>query len=309
MIISELHNSTGFFSCFFFMMNHYIYSKYNNLNFKINSDNWLFKHSNGWLDYFEDISLLNNENNSISSNNTSEIFKIAKYGDILHNYSIIEYKKVLWDIYKYNKNTIKHINETKSKLGLINLEYGSIFIRRGDKLFYESKYFPTEKYVELLLEKYPDCKIIFLQTDDYNTYIDIEKYINSKELNIQLITLCNKNQKGVMTYNHGHVYTNIPKNSHYINNIKNELLFTKPVTEMSKDEIYNHTMTMLVGLDIVFHSKYCIFDYQSNVSRFIKLAHYTPENVFDIEGIELDMKKEICPAYTLCAYNNDFVYE
>jgi len=296
-IISILPESTGFFSSVFFFMNHYIYCKKNKLNFKIISNKWLFSYINGWNDYFENILQITDDNSELD-------IKYVKYGDILYNYPIFEYKNVLWDIYKYNNHTISHINTTIQNLGLENKEYGSIFIRRGDKLFYESKFYPTEKYVDLLLEKYPDCKIIFLQTDDYNTYIDIEKYINSKQLNIKLITLCNKNQKGVMTYNHGHIYTNITKNSEYINNIRNELILTKPVTEMSKDEIYNHTMTMLVGLDIVFHSKYCILDYQSNVSRFIKLAHDIPENVFDIDGFQLDLNKEICPAYPESVYND-----
>jgi len=299
MIISELNNCSGFFSSFFFMMNHFLYSKKNNLNFRIDSNNWLFKYNNGWLDYFEDISFYNNENIVLNSNN-----KIAKFGNILYNYPIIEYKNILWDVYKYNKNTIENINNTKLKLGLENIDYGAIYIRRGDKLLVESKLYSTEKYIKLLLEKYPQCKIIFLQTDDYNSYIDIDNYIKTRNLDIKILTLCEKHERGTLVDNIGPIKTNIVKNSDYVNNIKNELSVTKPVTAMTNIEKYNHTMTMLVAIDIVINSKYCVFDYQSNISRFIKLAHKNPKNVFDIDGFELDLNKEFCPAYPESVYND-----
>jgi len=51
---------------------------------------------------------------------------------------------------------------------------------------------------------------------------------------------------------------------------------------MNKDEILEHTLNMIIGIDIVLKSKYCVTDYQSNVSRFIKIAHNNFNNVFSI---------------------------
>ena len=55
MIISIFDNKSGFFSMFFFFVNHYIYALKNNLNFEINNANWLFKYNLGWEDYFENM--------------------------------------------------------------------------------------------------------------------------------------------------------------------------------------------------------------------------------------------------------------
>jgi hypothetical protein len=73
---------------------------------------------------------------------------------------------------------------------------------------------------------------------------------------------------------------------------------------MNTDEIYKHTLDMVIGIDILIYSKYCVLDYQSNVSRFIKLTHYHPENVIDVEGFDLDLEKEICPAFPESVYKN-----
>ena len=56
---------------------------------------------------------------------------------------------------------------------------------------------------------------------------------------------------------------------------------------------------MLVGIDIVLHSNICITDYQSNVARFIKLAHTNPKNVYDVTqpDFNLDNNKVIMPSY------------
>ena len=57
MIISILDKTSGFFSMFFFTINHYIYCIKNNINFKLDTSNWLFKFEKGWEDYFESIDI------------------------------------------------------------------------------------------------------------------------------------------------------------------------------------------------------------------------------------------------------------
>jgi len=70
---------------------------------------------------------------------------------------------------------------------------------------------------------------------------------------------------------------------------------------MNKDEIYKHTLEMIIGIDIVVKSNICICDLQSNVARFIKLAHNNPQNVFDIinPNYQNDYNKIIIPWYNI----------
>jgi hypothetical protein len=295
-IVSNLTKNTGsgFYSQLFFTLNHYIYCKSNNINFKINSDTWLFSHKNGWSDYFNNVEL-----NFYESN----IIKNYKTTDILGKYTVQNYIDAIHDIYVYNENTITEINKIKNQFNLIDFQYDSIFIRRGDKLANESRYYPEELYLKLLLQKNPNCSIIFLQTDDYNSYLNLQKYINDNDLSIKLYTICNENSKGAILSKNQKKYLNYhfnndKQNSKYISTIITELNNTKTVEDMNKDEIYTHVLNMLIGIDISLHSNICITDYQSNVARFVKLAHTNPDNVYNIinQYTNLDYNKIIMPA-------------
>ena len=159
--------------------------------------------------------------------------------------------------------------------------------------------------MDLLLIKNPDCNTIFLQTDDYNCFLDIESYVKPRD--IKVITLCDSKFKGGMVIfdrNHQLILTRgefIENNEHteYFKNVVDNLNQIKPVNEMNSDEIYQHTMDMIVGVDIVLHSKICILDNQSNVSRFISISHDNIENVFDIRcpDSNYNMEKTLNPAF------------
>ena len=293
-VISVLNKYSGFYSMFFFFVNHYIYSVKNNKNFKIHNDNWLFKSVLGWEDYFENIDI---------NNKISDKILLGHFNLTLSEYSIKEYKEVLNNIYIYNKNTIKLIENRKIKLNLKNNNYNSIFIRRGDKLLSESDYIPAENYLIYLLELNPQCKNIYLQTDDYNCFIELNDYINKHGLDINLITTCEKNCKGMITFSQ-HKYNilnnNIKKkeNVNYLKNNIETLSKYKPVDKMDSKEIYNHTLEMLIGIDIVLNSNIVVTDYSSNVARFIKLKHYNNDSVYDVisKSNSIDYNKLICPS-------------
>jgi hypothetical protein len=268
-------------------MNHYLYCKYNNKNFKIDDRTWLFKIKNGWTDYFEKIELIKNNNNN--NNNNTEI-TTAKHGITLADYSIQEYKNIIPEIYIYNEHTKQEINKVKLQFNLIDNEYDAIFIRRGDKLISESKKIDETTYIDLLLKKNPFCSTIFLQTDDYNSFIGLEKYIKEHNLNIKIHTICDKNSLGVV------VFSNLKKQ---FNDKTNNITQNKSVDEMNHDEKYKHTMDMIIGVDILRKSNICVTDFQSNVARFVKLAHNNSDNVFDVlSNNNIDYTKKICPAYS-----------
>ena len=296
-ITSVMNNIAGFYSMFFFTINHYIYCKKNRVSFQLDTKNWLFKYKNGWTDYFEPIDFLETEQNDSTETIYSHNAEIEKF-------PIWEYRKFLLnEIYIYNDQVKIKIAETNSQLGLIKGEYDSIFIRRGDKLFSESSFYPTEKYMDLVIQKNPQCKILFIQTDDYNCVLDAEKYIQENNLSIQIMTLCHPLTKGMVILKKILDTENVEgrneNHKEYLNSIKAGLAEIKSVDNMNPDEIYQHTLEMLVGIDIVLHSNICILDGQSNVSRFICITHDYPENVFDFRfpNDHFDMNRTTCPAW------------
>jgi hypothetical protein len=290
-IISKLDYSAGFYSQIFFLINHYIYCKENKKNFKIDSNDWIYKSKDGWTDYFENIEL-----NFYDSNSESNSEKIYGHNNTLYDYNLESYKKAIPEIYIYNQSLINNINNIKKNFNLI--EYDSIYIRRGDKLVDEIKLSQESIYIKLLLEKNPNCKTIFLQTDDYICFINLQKYINENGLNIRLVTICNETSYGAITNNHykNKFNNSLKENSEYISSIRDKLENTKPIEYMNNKEKYEHTMELLTGVDICLHSNICICDFSSNVSRFIKLAHDNTNNVFDIHNRNFDFSEKICPA-------------
>jgi len=292
-----LNKSAGFYSQFFFTMNHYIYCKKNNIDFKIDSNEWLFKFMNGWTDYFNDVHLFFKNNNY-----KDDEVKYLKHCDVIKDYNIKEYKNIISDLYLYNEKTLKKINEMKTKLNLEKNNYDSIFIRRGDKLVGESMYINAVEYLKILLKKNSNVKKIFLQTDDYNCYLELIEYIVNNNLNIQLLTLCEEHLRGgfiILTYYKNRILSNDVdiENTNYLNSYNQ--ITNKSVDMMNNVEIYEHTMNMIIGIDIVLNSNICITEYSSNVARFIKLAHNNSNNVFNICDLnnEIDYNKCICPAY------------
>ena len=292
MIKSVFDKSSGFFSMLFFFVNHYIYAIKNNFNFKIYSEKWLFKYKLGWEDYFENIDICDKPEGQVMIGNSNTT---------LSNYSIQEYKNVLDNFYKYNKNTIQLINQKKKELNLLEKEYSSIFIRRGDKLLWESDYIHSKEYLKYLLEINPNCNLIFLQTDDYNCYLELDNYIKSNNLNIKVLTMCNQDCKGmiIFSFHKNNILKHNFKRSNNIDYLKknlNSLSKFKSVEKMNNNEIYNHTMEMIIGIDIVLSSNIVVTDYSSNVARFIKLKHKNSDSVYDFisKTNRLDFNKISC---------------
>lgn len=310
MIISHIQTKdAGFFSSFFFMVNHYIYGKLNNTSFKLVTDKWLFKYEKGWEDYFLPIDFYKKNNNQIEK-------VIYDHAIILDNYPWKMYCQMIPHIYKYNSKTETIINTSKNILSWATNEYATIFIRRGDKLITESILIPSENYLLYLLELYPECNKVFLQTDDYNVFLELieykEKHPNLKHIDIQ--TFCKKECVGGMVitmYSHNY-YTKTESTQQPIMNLTQQYTHNnlehlkkyKPLEMQTPTEVYEHTMDMLIGIDMVFHGRICITDYQSNVTRFVKLGHPNMDSVYDIirRTNLINLYNTKCPAYN-CFYS------
>jgi hypothetical protein len=287
-IISHMGKNAGFFSMLHRSLNHYLTAKKQNVNFVLKTTNWLYKSKNGWSDYFKCADIYTNSYTNLPTLNVS-------HSDVLDKFTINDYKYALHEYYKYNDDTQHKILEVTNLLKL-DKNYDSIFIRRGDKLSNESKFLSTDKYIEILLNKNPYCHTIFLQTDDYNTYIDLQNYNETNQLNLRIITLCPKSRTGIIVNNHEKKNIADKKNTHkniennnYINEIYDNITSSTTVEDMDSTEIYNHVLDMLIGIDIIANSNICLLDYQSNVSRFIKLYHKNSHNVFTIEHPNQDI--------------------
>ena len=287
-LVSNWDNVSGFYSELFFKLNHYLYCKKYNINYKTNSDNWPYKYKNGWTDYFQDVELKLNDINTTENSNL--IHTEPGCCNSLEEFKVKDYVAIIPEYYKYKPEIQTIINKKKNDLGLINGDYGSIYIRRGDKLVDEINLIHTDKFIEKLLLKYPECKTIFLQTDDYNCFIDLQNYIKDNNLDIKPITLCPENRFGSVSNNVWMDKINDKlkdknkdknyANKEYLEKIKSNL--SKTITEMTPDEIYEHTIELITSVDICINSKFCVCDYKSNVSRFIKVAHKNIMNVFDV---------------------------
>ena len=295
-IVSTMNATSGFYSMLFFNLNHYLYCKRNQINFQLNTSNWLFKSHHGWTDYFLPIELVYN-NNTLPPCEKS-------HGDVLADYNIHDYKEAIDDVYKYNERTLKNIDNIRQQLGLPH-EYDAIFIRRGDKLAEESKLISESSYMDILRSFSSNCRHLFVQTDDYICIHNLQKYIDIYHLPIKIYTLSTPEQVGVIVT--GEQKTRLENasktnetNKTYLSDIMQQLQNTKPVDEMDEEEVYDHVITMIAGIEILKHSHYCILDYQSNVSRFIKLFHTRPEHVIDVlqPHQDIDYNKLICPSYS-----------
>lgn len=298
MITSILDKKAGFYSILFFTINHYIYCKKNNISFRLDSSNWLFKSVEGWTDYFQNIDFDGEstvEDRILGHNQLAGDFNMHEYQNTIHK-----------EFYLYNEKVQKEIDDKKKELGLFAGEYDAVFIRRGDKLCCESKFFETGKYVDLLLQKHPECKTIFLQTDDYNCFLDLQKYVEERNLEIRVVTICDPNTKGMVVFErelsvdlHNCKIGGNVANIEYLEKVADHLQNATPVEKMNADEIYRHTIDMLIGIDIALWSDHCVLDWQSNVARFISVAHIESTKLYDIRfpTEHLNMGWTMCPAY------------
>ena len=295
-----MDKSAGFFSTFFFSLNHYIYCKKNNISFQLDTHNWLYKSLYGWTDYFRPIDFQG------SADNKDEVI-IKRHNELLGDFSVQEYRDVILnDVYKYDEDLQKIIEEKKRIYHLHPGTYDAIYIRRGDKLLAESQYKKADQYAELLLQKNPDCKRIFLQTDDYNSFLELNDYIHRNNLPITVLTFCEPSSKGVIVYDtkleiqsDNCVIRGDPFHQEYFGKVERDLKNTKTLDKMDSQEIKAHMIDLLLGVEIVLHSQYCILDKYSNVSRFISIAHDQYNNVFDARYPEENMQMywTKCPAY------------
>lgn len=324
----------GFFSSLFFMINHYLYAKINKRPFRLNTENWLFKSEKGWTDYFLPIDF--DPLIPVSSGKIQEQ-EIHGHAQLLANYPMILYRTIIPEIYRLNPTVLAEIEKARITFDQFrenspirqllqspppnpgSQDYGALFIRRGDKLIEESILITAEHYLTYLIEIYPTVQTVFVQTDDYNVFLELLTYQAQTPTiqHIQLYTLCKPHLKGGMVITkHYYDYCRSPafeteiqkirlaQNREYLLNHQENLKAFVPLEMQTPDEIREHTTDMLVGIDFLLKSKVCVTDYLSNVTRFIKFAHPNIDAVYDVlrHTNQFNMHIVGCPAYAMNFY-------
>ena len=320
------------------MVNHYLYAKINKHSFRLKTDKWLFKAEKGWEDYFLPIDFdpfpvpsQPNKKNQIQIN------EIHNHATILANYPMELYRTIIPEIYRLNPVVREALDDARFTFAQFQsgspnrmnqkdllaapaaFDYGGLFIRRGDKLIEESLMIPAENYLLFLLEIYPNVQTVFVQTDDYNVFLELLAYQEKtpKIQHIQLYTLCKPHLKGGMVITkHYYDYcqdpdfeTNIekipiPQNQDYLRTNRENLKAFVPIEMQTPEQVREHTTAMLIGIDFLLKSKVCVTDYLSNVTRFIKFAHPNIDAVYDVlrRTNKLDMRIVGCPGYGMNFY-------
>ena len=94
------------------------------------------------------------------------------------------------------------------------------------------------------------------------------------------------------------------ENQPYIDKVRHINKKNKVIFDLNKEEMLEHMLTFLIGLDIVLNSNLCATDYSSNVARFIKLwkgettfTVFKGESAYHSAGEDMNMNIVRCPAY------------
>lgn len=200
-IVSVMDRDAGFYSLFFFAVYNYLRCQKQGVGFRLDTQNWLFKAKHGWTDYFQEVVDLPDTQNPEDTTTLHYFTHQENLRALPLQFTQHEYRAaILNTLYRYNDVVQQTIQQTKQRLGLTSGEYDAIFIRRGDKLCSETLYIPTEVYMNNLLQKHPTCHTVFLQTDDYNAFLDIQSYIQTRGLAIRVVTLCSPEHRGEWWY-------------------------------------------------------------------------------------------------------------
>lgn len=282
-IFYDCDTDTGFYSFYLYFIKTIIYCY--NIKEKLNlyDEKWKFSGGNGLSDYFnlENIEVINKINNIPCS--TNNIVYNHMQSTPNKYYTLNMYKEFIKKVYILNNRVLHVLEKYKFSINLPE-KYNSIFIRTGDKLIKESIYYDVSNYINYILSLKSDIKDVFIHSDDHAEVLKCIHFIKDNNIDLNVYYITDETEVG------GAVICSV-----YINKMPKNYK-RKPVNHMNKTEIINHTDKMLCAIEIIKNSENCVLDYQSNVSRFIKL--YSEKNVFNILNSEpiLDIET-VCPAH------------
>ncbi len=270
-VVYKFHKSVGFFSNFFFICEYYIRAKRAGYDFYIDSSDWSYSFKNGWHDYFDSLTEINDTHRNKYSNiiygvhvsSKSEYENSINQIDNANPIRLSEYSMAITDIFKPSKSIRDKVDTIMHKY---NNRYDAIYIRRGDKITSnESKFIET---ADILKQISTTNKLLYIQTDDYTEVESIRKLMPEKTVETNTL----ESQRGANESDR-HSYT--------------------------PEEKKKNTEDFLIGIILCANANQCWVDILSNVSRFIKL-YGKNVNFYKIsnETIDYDLNKDVVnPAF------------
>ena len=172
-------------------------------------------------------------------------------------------------------------------------------------MLFRSELVHSAEFLKKLLAIYPTCDTVFLQTDDYTCFQELDQYIKDNHLEIQLLTLCPNTSFGAVSngYWMDRLKENlIQKPESYLQNVKTNI--STSIADMTPDGKMAHTLELMASVDICCGAQYVVCDYRSNVARFIKCAHKIDVfRVFDVNDTDkiFSLENKSCPCFNFKA--------
>jgi hypothetical protein len=271
------------------LVGHYLFAKKHKLALSIADNAWLFKHTLGLKDYFD----------SIDTHTPEKVYQMPLFhictGDeriSINRFTVKEYKEAFSFVTRLNKYMEEKKQAVMKELGLIEGKYDAIMIRRGEKIYCESYYIDTKDFITKLAER--KTNIIFVQTDDYNGYLEACEEAKKIDPNIRVVTTCPPTQHGIINfklareglnnlfYNKINNFVTQETNKEYCQETINKI--GKSIEEYTPEEVRVHAEESIIGLEICSLSRFLCMDLQSNVNRYLFLKHNNIENIIIVES-------------------------
>lgn len=273
----------GFYSQYFFFLQSFIFCKLTNQTLLYDDSQWKFKYTFGLADYFDlDINKIQQYKITEEDRNNPEIV-IKKHDP--NNPGVVlplhEYRSAIKDIYLVNENIRTKTQQLRQQFPE---NFNAIFIRWGDKkieIQVSGRDIELERYVETLKKISGNCRHVFIHSDDHDAVLSVIECMKKQGLtDYNVLYITGECESGgtlaCEIYRHGFPDKN-----------------KKSIEQMTPSEMFEHTEKMLYAIEIMKQADNVILDYQSNVSRFLKL-YYDREyckvhSVFDDEPDEQHM--------------------
>lgn len=266
----------GFFSETFRIAHAALVAEFHNLPLVIDSSKWLFKIQNGWRDWFSSYAEVT------PGQEILDYDTLLSQDSEMQGFQVKDYREILPKIFQYTQELLEEVNATQKALSL-HEEFCGMFIRLGDKLVRESVKLPIDIYAKKVLEKFPECKTVFLQTDDIRVVSELQNWFITNGYPIRVVSTCPKDKFGAFVFwFQPELGTEIasradPSRPHQPNEdyfeSYSQLPSQKTVCSYTPEEMEAHVKEMLIGLELCRRAKGVVLDYTSNTSRYIALSH------------------------------------
>jgi len=197
--------------------------------------------------------------------------------DIHPQFSMLDYSACIRILFVLRPEIKERINDIKRQIGS---EYTAVFVRRGDKVR-EVAHTPFSSILAMI--PHDSSTVFFIQTDDYTVVEEARACLPAN----RIVSTVSANKRG--SY-HSRQFLHDDAQNKYKSSIV-------PLESKSRQQVYDETIEMLVGLGVCITAPSSWTDVTSNVGRFLKLANPSI-HTYPIDS-SIDLNKKGHPAFTI----------